>query len=291
MHTDSTSFKKRIQACYSSLTKSQKRVAEYILKTSEKSAVESASEIGEKVGVSETTVIRFCYSIGYDGFTEFQKELQRQLVRSKSSLNEFIGNKRVFAKDPHFYAKVMEKDRQNISVLMDKIDENLLDETITCLQAASNVLIVGRHASFPAALWFGFTLNLLRGKTKVYRTDTDSVFSLSAELDESWTVLVLSFHRYAKESLQIAQAAKERGAKVIAITDSFLAPISAHAHVLIPLEIEQTSTIDLAAPLFSVLNSVLAGYSLKNLEQVEERMKSYDLTNEMVPFFKQEKDE
>lgn len=280
-------FKDRIRMHYTSLTEGQKRVAEYILKNPHESAVESAAEIGKKAGVSETTVIRFCYALGYEGFTEIQKELQRQLLISKSSLDTFVESKRLFAEDPHFYAKAMEKDRENIALLMRKIDEKQLDDAIHYLEDASNVLIAGLHASYPAALWFGFTLNLLRGKTKIYRPDTDNIFLLSTEIDQSWTVLVISFHRYAKESLEIARTAKELGAKVIAITDSLLAPVAKYAHIVIPLEIERTSTIDIAAPLISILNSLLGGYSLKNLDKVEQRMKAYDMTEEMIPFYRQ----
>jgi DNA-binding MurR/RpiR family transcriptional regulator len=102
------------------------------------------------------------------------------------------------------------------------------------------------------------------------------MFLVSTEIDTSWTVFVLSFHRYAKESLDIARTAQEQGAFVIAVTDSLLAPVAPYANIVIPLEIERTSTIELASPLFSVLNSLLAGYSLKNWKRVEDRMQDYD---------------
>jgi DNA-binding MurR/RpiR family transcriptional regulator len=283
-------LKDRIRTHYASLTEGQKRVAEYVLKNPNVSAVESAAEIGKQAGVSETTVIRFCYSLGYEGFTEVQKELQRQLLLSKSSLDTFVKSKRLIAADPHFYAKVMEKDRENIAIQMRNMDEKQFDDAIHYLERASNVLIAGLHASYPAALWFGFTLNLFRGKTKIYRPDTDNIFLLSREIDPSWTVLVISFHRYAKETIELARTAKELGANVIAITDSLLAPVATYANNVLPLEIERKSTIDIAAPLFSVLNSLLAGYSLKNLGKVEQRMKAYDMEVEMIPFYKPKDD-
>ncbi|WP_167578007.1 MurR/RpiR family transcriptional regulator [Ammoniphilus sp. YIM 78166] len=280
-------LKERIRMHYASLTEGQKRVAEYLLKNSDELAMESAAEIGKKAGVSETTVIRFCYALGYEGFTEVQKERQRQLVISKSSLDTFVESKRILAKDPHFYAKVMEKDRENIAMLMRNIDEKQFEEAIRFLEEATDVLVAGLRASYPAALWLGFTLNILRGRTKTYRPDADNIFLLSSEMDPTWTVVVLSFHRYAKESLEIAKKAKERGAKVIAITDSLLAPVASHADVVLPLEIEQTSTIDITAPLFSVLNSLLSGYSLRNLDKVEQRMKVYDTTGDTNPYYRQ----
>jgi DNA-binding MurR/RpiR family transcriptional regulator len=285
MSTKTVLFKERIRIHYSSLTQGQKRVAEYILKNPNNSAVESAAEIGKNADVSETTVIRFCYSLGYEGFTEIQKELQQQLLTSKSSMDSFVESKRMFAEEPHFYAKVMEKDRENIAFLMKTIDYTQFDDAIGYLESASHVLVAGLYASYPAAHWFGFTLNLIRGKTKIYKQDTDNIFSISTEINKGWTVVVLSFHRYAKESFEIARTAKEQGANVIVITDSLLAPIAQYANIVIPLEIERTSTIDLTAPLFSVLNTLLSGYSMKNLDQVEKRMQAYDMKFEMNAFY------
>ncbi|WCK52353.1 MurR/RpiR family transcriptional regulator [Aneurinibacillus sp. Ricciae_BoGa-3] len=290
MNIKSPGFKERIQKHYDSLTEGQKRVAEFLLRHAHESAVSSAAEIGKKAGISETTVIRFCYALGYEGFTEIQKELQRHLLISKSSLETFVESKRKFANGQHFYAEVMGKDCENITTLMEKLDEQQLDEVIHCLNEASNVLVAGLQTSYPAALWFGFALNLLRGKTRIYRPDTDNVFLLSTELDPSWAVLVLSFHRYAKNSLEIAKLAKQNGSKVIAITDSLVAPVAKYADIVVPLEIEHTSTLDITTALISVLNSLLAGYSLSNIDQVEQRMKAYDMTGDTISFYRQNGD-
>lgn len=64
---------KIIQQEYNQLSKGQQKVAKYLLEQPGEFAVKLASEIGEQVGVSETTVIRFCYSIKLSGFSELQK--------------------------------------------------------------------------------------------------------------------------------------------------------------------------------------------------------------------------
>jgi DNA-binding MurR/RpiR family transcriptional regulator len=278
------SLKQHIRVQYSSLTEAQKKVAEHLLKEPSASAVDSAAEIGKKSGVSEATVIRFCYAIGYNGFTEVQKELQRELLSHKSSLDDYVESKREIGHGSHFYAQIMEKDRENIASLIQTLETHVLDSVIDSLLLSKNILVVGTLGSYAAAHWFGHMLNLLRGSTSVYKGETENTFSL-IDMDENWTLIVLSFQRYSKESLRVTQIGKERGAKIIAITDSLLAPMSAHADLVIPLEIEQTSTIDNATPLLSLLNSLLAAYSIKDLDGVKKRMEQYDATAEAMDLY------
>lgn len=245
----------------------------------------AASEIGKRAGVSETTVIRFCYALGYKGFTEMQKEWKHHLLASKGELETFVDSKRQWTDEPHSFARMMDQDRENIAALIRTLDGQRLHETVQMLKEADQVLVAGLYASYPAALWFGMMLNLLRGQTRVFRPGIDQLTPFSMEMDSHWTVLLFSFRRYAWESVQLAQMAKRQGAKVIIITDSLLSPFNQAGDVVIPLVIERTTAIDLMAPLFSLLHALLSLYTLEDCERVKERMRSYDTATEMNAYY------
>lgn len=61
-----------IQQNYFKLSKGQQKVAKYLIENPKEFAVRNAEEIGFQVGVSETTVIRFCYAIQLSGFSELK---------------------------------------------------------------------------------------------------------------------------------------------------------------------------------------------------------------------------
>lgn len=279
-------FKDRILLHHSKLTKAQKLVAEYILRNMNMAAVSPAAEIGEKSGVSETTVIRLCHTLGYQGYSEMQKEMQQQLLQNRSSLETFVASNETLADETHFYKTIMEKDRQQIYQVSEKLNQHMLDDIVETLIHKKNVLIVGVKASYPAALWFKYSLHLLRSNVSVYREDVDHLFYLSNEINSDWVVVVLTFHRYGSDSLNIAKMAKANGATVIGITDSHLSPIAAHTDLLIPLEFEQQSTLDLITPLLSFLHSLIAAYSVQDYENVRKRMEVFEqVTDDHETYF------
>lgn len=97
-------LEERIRHYFHHLTNGQKRVAKYLLDHPEELAVRSAAEIGKAAGVSETTVIRFCHALEYNGYADLQKQIRRGLIQPKSSLEQYRASKQNLAEHPHFYA-------------------------------------------------------------------------------------------------------------------------------------------------------------------------------------------
>ncbi|MEH6943918.1 MurR/RpiR family transcriptional regulator, partial [Bacillus sp. JJ722] len=103
-------LQEKVKELFAVLSNSQKKVAKYLLDQPKKFAVHSASEIGKEVGVSETTIIRFCYSLQLKGYSELQKIIRNSLIFENSSLNEYYSSKKQVADQPHFLAEVMGQD-------------------------------------------------------------------------------------------------------------------------------------------------------------------------------------
>ena len=64
------------------MSKGQKRLADYVTENYDKAVFLTAARLGEVVGVSESTVVRFATQLGYKGYPGFQKALE-ELVRNK----------------------------------------------------------------------------------------------------------------------------------------------------------------------------------------------------------------
>ena len=79
----------RIRQQYITLSKSHKKIADYILSNYDKVAFMTASSLGKKVNISESTVVRFAGSIGYDGYPELQRELQESIKSKLTTVQRF----------------------------------------------------------------------------------------------------------------------------------------------------------------------------------------------------------
>lgn len=93
-------------------------------------AVTSAQKLGKEIGVSETTIIRFCYSLGLSGYAELQKLIRNQLIYESSSLNEYHSSKLEAANQPNFMAQVMGQDIISIEKTMNNLSNEDFSEQL-----------------------------------------------------------------------------------------------------------------------------------------------------------------
>lgn len=266
-----------VRESYHNLSNRQQKVAKYLIEDSQSFAIKSAMEIGNDVGVSETTVIRFCYSLKLNGFTELQKIVRENLILQQSSLKQYYDQKLEIADKPHFYAEVMKQDSLNIQRTIQTINENELDFVVNKIINAKNVLITGKRASYAAAQWLSFSLGLVRENVSLFQSDTDDLVSTISHMNENTVLIAISFHRYLKETIKIAELAKKQNTFVIGITDTILAPISQFSDITLPISQSEKSTLDATPALFSLLNAIVASVSIKDREQFEKRQQQYEL--------------
>ncbi|GGB69746.1 MurR/RpiR family transcriptional regulator [Fictibacillus barbaricus] len=268
-------FRTHIKQHFHNLSKGQQKLAKYLLEDPQAFALNSAGEIGKKVGVSETTVIRFCYALQLSGFSELQKRIRENLL-SQSGLDKYYSEKVKLAKQPHFYAQVMKQDIDNINRTIQHINENEFNRAIERLMMSDEIVITGLRTSYAAAHWFSFMLGMVRGNTYLYRPDTDDFIRQMSQMTKNTTVVAISFHRYIKETIKFVEIAKKHGAYIIGITDSPIAPISKYVDNIISIY-HSESTIDATPALFSVLNALVAGVSVQDHEKFNKRKEQYDL--------------
>ncbi|WP_172373267.1 MurR/RpiR family transcriptional regulator [Sporosarcina jiandibaonis] len=268
-------FKELVHEHFHKLSKSQKLVAAYVLDHPRNVAVSSAQEIGMIIGVSETTVIRFCYSLGFSGYSELQKTTREQLLFQESSLYTYQQSKLELEKSPHFYEQVMEQDCRSIVETIKQINETDYETAITHLSKAETVYILGLRSSYAAANWLTYTLGLVRHDVRLIRIEAEDVIRTISTMNDQSVLVAISFHRYLKETIRIAELASDQQAYVIAITDSLLAPVQAHSDVLFPIHSPNKSTLDATTALFSFMNAMVAGVSVKEKDNFEKRQETY----------------
>ncbi|WP_026678933.1 MurR/RpiR family transcriptional regulator [Fictibacillus gelatini] len=262
------------------LSKGQQKVAHYLLEQKEMFAVKSADEIGKAAGVSEATVIRFCYAIGLEGFSHLQKLVREQLFPSKTSLSEYEMKKLGLAGEPDFFAHSMQQDCHHIQQTIEAIRPGDIERTVENIIRANRVYIAGARSSYAAAHWLSFALGVMRNNVHLFRPEIDDLATVFSEMDETSTFIGISFHRYVKETVKMAELAKGQKAFVIGITDSAVAPISRYSDVLLSVSLQEKSTLDASPALFSLLNAITANVLIKDRERFEKRKRQYEAIND-----------
>lgn len=113
----------RIQSNYTTLSKGQKLIADYIFENYDKVAFMTASTLGKTVGVSESTVVRFANTLGYGGYPKLQKALQESIKTKLTTVQRFEMSEDM-ADEKNLLKKVMNSDIDNIRKTIDELDSD-----------------------------------------------------------------------------------------------------------------------------------------------------------------------
>ncbi|MEK4229484.1 MurR/RpiR family transcriptional regulator [Solibacillus sp. FSL H8-0538] len=267
----------KIQAHFHQLSKGQQKVASFVLEQLDYVAMHSASEVGKRVGVSETTVIRFCFALGLTGYGQLQKELTAQLLqKNESTLGDYLHDKQSLLTQRRFHEQSISRDAKRLVEVAKQIDEQQFLIVAAAMHKAKSIYVIGQGSSGMAAQWLYFTLSLLRPHVKLVNNESSEILRTLQEIDNYSLVFVLSFHRYYKEPLAFAEAVKEQCQMVVGITDHILAPITQIVPNNFILQSENTSTLDAMPVLISFLNTLVAAMTAEDKDYYDKQRIKYD---------------
>lgn len=258
----------QIQSLYPTFSKGQKNIARFIIDHYEKAAFMTASKLGSIVGVSESTVVRFASELGYEGYPELQKSLQ-ELIRSKlTSVQRIeVSTDRLGERD--ILEKVLNSDIEKIKKTIAELSRDDFNGAVNAIVNASKIYILGVRSASALANFLGLYFNYIFDHVVLINTTSGSeVFEQIMRINENDVVIGISFPRYSTRTVKALRFASDRGAKVIAITDSEISPIYRYATYKLIAKSDMASFVDsLVAPL-SLINALIVAVGIKCKDQV-----------------------
>lgn len=253
-------------------SKGQKKIAEFILKYSNKAAYMTALTLGNAVGVSESTVVRFAERLGFEGYPEFQKALQ-EYIKTKLTSVERIEISSARISENEILKRVLQLDMEKIKKTLEEINEATFNNVVEEILKARRIYIIGIRSSASLAEFLGFYLNMILDNVKVISTDGISdIFEQVLRITENDVIIGISFPRYSKRTVRVLQYAKKQNAKVVALTDSYLSPLCKYSDHVLTCRSDMVSFADsLVAPL-SVINAIIVAIGIKRKEELSKTL-------------------
>lgn len=275
-----------IRAQMPTFSKGQKLIANFILESYDKAAFMTASTLGKTVKVSESTVVRFAAELGYDGYPAMQRTLQ-EMIRNKLTSVQRIEVSDVRLGNHDILSMVMHSDMEKLRMTLEQIDREDFDGAVNDIVAAKRIYILGVRSAEAISTFLAFYFNLIFDNvTHVCVTSASEIFEQLLRVGPNDVVIGVSFPRYSKRTVKALQFAKDRGARVVAITDSPDSPLASTAHRLLLAKSDMVSFVDsLVAPL-SLVNALIVAisrvkkqelsHSLGELEHIWEEYEVYE---------------
>ncbi len=267
MENNKQDLMRSIQVKFPRLSKGQKLIAEYILKHYDKAAFMTAAKLGNSVGVSESTVVRFANELGFSGYPKLQKALQ-ELIKNKLTTVQRIELSNDFITQENALKGVLKADMENIRATLEKINHKTFEDVVNSLFKAKKIYIIGLRSSSALAEFLAFYLNLILDNVKVVAYGVSDIFEQMLNVSEEDVVIGIGFPRYATRTIEALAFAQSRNADVVAITDSLLSPLAARADYTLIAQSNMASFVDsLVAPL-SVINALIIAVGLREKEKI-----------------------
>ncbi|HJB00463.1 MAG TPA: MurR/RpiR family transcriptional regulator [Candidatus Mediterraneibacter merdavium] len=266
----------RIEEKYNKMSKGQRRLADYVRENYDKAVFLTAAKLGETVGVSESTVVRFAIQLGYKGYPGFQKALE-ELVRNK--LNSIQRMEVTYGRisQSEILETVLQTDIEKIKQTLAVIDHKAFDLAIDTILEAKRIYVIGIRSCAPLASFLSFYLNLICENVTVVDTNSSSeIFEQLIRISGDDVIIGISFPRYSMRTLKALEFASNRKAKVITLTDSIHSPMNLYSSCNLIARSDMASIVDsLVAPL-SVINALVVALCMKKQDEVVDTLETLE---------------
>ena len=256
------------------LSKGHRRIAQYIVEHYDKAVFMTASRLGESVGVSESTVVRFAAVLGYEGYPQLQRALQELVSHRLTAVQRFEMSSEI---DPNAVLRtVLKSDMQNIRATVEELDNHAFEEGVKRILNAKEIYVIGLRSAAPLAQFLGYYLNYIFDRVHLVSSAATDVFEEIARISEADVVIGISFPCYSTRTVKAMRFARSCGAQVISITDGPMSPLHEDSDVCLNACTDMASFVDsLAAPM-SVINALVVSLGLHRKEELSRHFKQLE---------------
>ena len=256
------------------LSKGHRKIAQYIVEHYDKAVFMTASKLGESVGVSESTVVRFASAMGYEGYPQLQRSLQELVSHRLTANQRFEMSTEIDPREA--LGVVLKSDMQNLRATMEQMDASIFEDVVKRLLSAKSIYVMGLRSAAPLAQFMGYYLNYIFDNVHLVSSGATDVFEEISKLKENDVLVGISFPRYSTRTLEAMRFAKRCGAQVVAITDGPMSPLADIADATLTARTDMASFVDsLAAPL-SLINALLVALGLNRKDALKEHFRQLE---------------
>ena len=226
-------FRVRLDEVSASLPRRLRQCAEFIATNADRIAVSTVAELAAGAEVPPSALMRFCQILGFSGFSEMQRLFREAYnpgwpdyaTRLKNLKSDGAGSPSALL------AEFIEAGRLSLEALANAVDEGALAQAVDLLAAAETVHVVGLRRAFPVASYLAYVFEKMSVPAMLH----DGVGRLDHRfaLRPGDAVLAITFAPYSEETLTLAQDARVRGLRVVALTDGLSSPLARHADAVL----------------------------------------------------------
>ncbi|WP_459128835.1 MurR/RpiR family transcriptional regulator [Guggenheimella bovis] len=264
-----------IKANYKSLSKTHKRIADFLTNHYDQAVFMTAKKLAERIQTSESTVVRFAFSLGYDGYPDLQENLRDNLKNILTSKQKLATKMEPESFEGNIKAS-FSTDLNNIRTTFENLNVEDLHKMAKAIREAKRVYILGRRSSKVLVDYLSFYLSFVRNDVICFHHETGDTFDQIVNLTDGDVVIVISFPRYSKQTLHYAEIIKKAGHTIFAITDNYDSPITHFSDASIYATYSLDTFIDSHVAPMALINALVTAIAYDNIEEVTKKFEALE---------------
>lgn len=227
-----SSFLTEIQLSYNQFTKTEKKIADYVIKNAEQVLFMSISDLSDACRVADASVYRFCRTVGLKGYQEFKMKLSLSLSNDDSAEKAKGDSAPQYMGLDYILDGILETNINTLKETRRLADFDSISEVVTMMKEAKRIYFFGVGDSLLVAQ---IARNVfLRITNKVFCVEDPHMQAMTASMaTEEDLIIILSYSGSTKDNVYVANIAKEAGAKVVAISRFLKSPLTSYTDVLL----------------------------------------------------------
>jgi len=212
----------KIRSVYPTLSNTEKRIGDFILKDPMRIVHLPIQELSKKSEVAESTIVKFCRNLGYEGYTDFKIALAQDIVLQEEYVHEDIEVEKGISE---ITRKVFNATVNSLSDSLKVLDPEEMEKAVDSIIGARKVIFYGVGTSAPIAEEACHRF-LYIGIPCIFSPDPHLQVALGLTLNQEDVGIVISHSGITEDTLRAIKVAKEHKAKIICITNYPDSPIA-----------------------------------------------------------------
>lgn len=258
-------LKKRIRIQIPNLTESQKVIANFIVENTEKFALSSIRELERELNTSKSTIVRLAQQLGYNGFQELKYTFLNIIRTELDPMNKYkfyLSNSEIESDHLEY---VSHQSVANINSTLQLLDNTQFNNAVKLIEKSEYVYTLGHGISSYLADLSSHLLNSVSIKSTKLRYGGITFAEEIVNLNKKDIILAFTFPEYSEETVEACRYAREKGVRIIAVTDKMTNEIIQYSEVqLLAVAESHLSSSSIIAPLmllYSLCSQI--GFDLK----------------------------
>lgn len=275
-------FGQIISEHYPQLTKSEKRIANYLRKNQEESAFLAAGEIADRLGLSEATLVRFARSLGFNSYPAMRTLLQEAFRRRVTHSTRLRGRLEDLRQGGDIFERLVVSEMDYLTQALDTVDRQALQRTIDLLRSCERIFVFGVGPSITLVDLLEIRLRRFGRQVIPLTTAGREILEPLMLMKQEDLLFMICFFDISSTQNLVLDYANEVNCPVIILTDTLGSIIGEKADVILAARRGPMAEFHSLVVPMTIINTLLLSFANEDKDQVMANLDKLDQMREQL---------